>query len=221
MRIIARFSKGKEVRFVSHLDVQRLFGRAFRRAGMPVAYSQGFNPHPVLAFATALAIGVTSDAEWLDVKLERDIPCAAFIQGVNAALPEGFHILETLEVEEKLPSLTALLSGANYTIIFDGNLDEVQLQTALETLLSGPITITKRTKGGMKPVDIRPQVLSAEFGHTDENQLSLKLNGVLNASGSLNPDVFMQELFSRAGSGMNYRINRDAVLFTNGRSTPV
>jgi radical SAM-linked protein len=221
MRIIARFSKGEEVRFVSHLDVQRLFGRAFRRAGTPVAYSQGFNPHPVLAFATALAIGVTSDAEWLDVKLERDIPCAAFIQSVNAALPEGFRILEALEAEEKIPSLTALLSGANYTIVFDGNPDEAYFQTALETLLSGPITITKRTKGGMKPVDIRPQVLSAEFGRTDENQLSLKLNGVLNASGSLNPDVFVQELFNRARSGMNYRINRDAVLFTSGRSTPV
>ncbi len=209
------------MRFVSHLDIQRLFGRAFRRAGMPIAYSQGFNPHPVLAFATALATGVTSDAEWLDVKLERDIPCTEFIIGMNAALPDGFRILEALEAEEKLPSLTALLSCATYTVLLDGTSDHAFLQAALNVLISGPIIVTKRTKGGMKPTDIRPQVLSAEFSHTDESRLSIQLSGLLNASGSLNPDVFTQELFSRAGSSCNYRIHRDTVLFTNGRSTPV
>ena len=69
MRIIARFEKGEAVRFVSHLDIQRTFQRAFRRANIPLAYSQGFNPHPQLSFATALSLGYTSEAEWFDVKL--------------------------------------------------------------------------------------------------------------------------------------------------------
>ena len=55
MRIIARFEKNDSVRFVSHLDVQRLFHRAMRRAGLPIAYSNGFNPHPLMSFATALS----------------------------------------------------------------------------------------------------------------------------------------------------------------------
>lgn len=65
MRIIASFYKHEQVMFVSHLDMQRLFQRAFRRADLPLAYSNGFNPHPLLSFATALSVGYTSDCEYL------------------------------------------------------------------------------------------------------------------------------------------------------------
>ncbi len=221
MRIIARFSKGDEARFVSHLDVQRLFGRAFRRAGTPVSYSQGFNPHPVLAFATALATGVTSGAEWLDVKLERDVQTEEFIGSINASLPAGFRVREAYAVEEKLPSLTALLSAAEYTVRFEGAPDRAKLSSALDALLAGPIVVDKRTKGGVKATDIRPQVLAVEFGRTDDDALLLRMKGVLNASGSLNPDTFVRELLLRAGARCDYTINRDAVLFSNGKSTPI
>ena len=70
MRIIASFYKHDEVRFVSHLDMQRLFQRAFRRAGLPLSYSKGFNPHPLLSFATALSVGYTSECEYFDVFLD-------------------------------------------------------------------------------------------------------------------------------------------------------
>lgn len=221
MRIIARFSKKEEARFVSHLDVQRLFGRAFRRAGLPVAYSQGFNPHPVLAFATALSTGTTSDAEWLDVRLERDMLPEEFTASLNFALPPGFRVLEALAVEEKLPSLTALLARADYALAFAGEPDEAKLRAALEALLSGPIVIDKRTKGGVKPTDIHPQVLCAGFSRTDGNALVLELSGVLNASGSLNPDAFAKELLERAGESAEYRIHRRAVAFQNGKRIPV
>ncbi len=221
MRIIARFSKREEARFVSHLDVQRLFGRAFRRAGLPIAYSQGFNPHPVLAFATALSTGTTSDAEWLDVRLERDMPPGEFAAVLNSALPTGIRVLEALAVEEKLPSLTALLARAEYTVAFADAPDEAKMQAALEALLSGPIVIDKRTKGGVKPTDIRPQVLCAEYSRTDENALALELSGVLDASGSLNPDAFTKELLERAGESTDYRIHRRAVGFRNGGRGPI
>ncbi|HWQ57897.1 MAG TPA: TIGR03936 family radical SAM-associated protein [Clostridia bacterium] len=201
--------------------MQRLFGRAFRRAGTPVCYSQGFNPHPVLAFATALSTGTTSDAEWLDIHLERDMPCREFAEALNAALPSGFRVLVAYDAGEKLPSLTALLARAEYTIVFEGASDEAKLQSALEALLSGPIVVDKRTKGGVKPTDIRPQVLLAKFGRTDENSVALRLAGVLNASGSLNPDVFVKELLGRAGESADYSIHRDAVFFENGRSVPI
>ena len=90
MRIAARFKKGEQVRFVSHLDVQRMFQRSFRRAGIPVAYSQGFNPHPLTSFATALSVGCSSDAEWIDVKLDRDMSLTEFSMKLNSALPNGF-----------------------------------------------------------------------------------------------------------------------------------
>ena len=81
--------------------------------------------------------------------------------------------------------------------------------------------IDKRTKGGVKPTDIRPQVLSASFGRTDEDALALELSGVLNASGSLNPDAFTKELLERAGESADYRIHRHAVAFQNGGRIPI
>ena len=73
MRLAVVFTKEAPVRFVSHLDVQRLFQRAFRRAKLPLAYSQGFNPHPLVSFATALSVGMTSRGEYLDVTLAEEL----------------------------------------------------------------------------------------------------------------------------------------------------
>ena len=226
MRIIARFSKKEDARFVSHLDIQRLFGRAFSRAGIPVAYSQGFNPHPVLAFATALSTGVTSDAEWLDVKLERDLTDEAFMSALNPTLPAGFEIREAIAVDDKLPSLSALLASAAYDVRFLPGTHKQELIAALETLLAGPIVIDKRTKAGIKPVDIRPQVLSAAFRET-EGSLVLHVEGVLNAAGSLGCDAFVRALLARAGETAangeyaDYSIHRMNVFFQNGKNTPV
>ena len=71
MRIIAAFEKTKELSYTSHLDVQRTLQRTFRRAALPLAYSKGFNPHPKLSFATALATGYTSAGEWFEVELDQ------------------------------------------------------------------------------------------------------------------------------------------------------
>ena len=98
MRLIARLTKLEPVRFVSHLDILRLLQRAFRRAGVPLSYSQGFNPHPLLSFATALSTGYTSGAEWIDVKLDKDMDTDDFLLSVNAALPVGFEFKEVYAV---------------------------------------------------------------------------------------------------------------------------
>lgn len=68
-----KFTRGEELRFISHLDQQRLFQRAFRRAGLDIAHSNGFNPHPKLSFALAMSVGLMSDSEYGDVVLTRDI----------------------------------------------------------------------------------------------------------------------------------------------------
>lgn len=219
MRIIARFSKLSETRFVSHLDIQRLFGRVFRRAGIPVAYSQGFNPHPVLSFATALSTGVTSSAEWLDVRLDAPVECSAFIRELNASLPSGFRVTEAYEADDKLPALTALLKSADYSVVFDGNTEAARLSDALERLLSGPINIMKRTKSGVKPFDMRPQVKNAHI--SEENGFTvLHVEGILDATGSLNADSFTKELLKTAEIDADYSINRDAVYFENGTQKP-
>lgn len=138
------------MRFVSHLDIQRLLQRAFRRADIPLSYSQGFNPHPQLSFATALSTGYTSDAEWVDVKLDKNMEAGDFLDKVNHVMPEGFALAECYAVEDKLPSLTALLESADYELTFANDTDYERLKADIDKLVNGEIIVDKKTKGGIK-----------------------------------------------------------------------
>lgn len=220
MRLIARLTKLEPVRFVSHLDILRLLQRAFRRAGVPLSYSQGFNPHPLLSFATALSTGYTSGAEWIDVKLDRDMETSEFLSGVNAALPVGFEFKEAYAVEDRLPSLTALLESATYRVKFSADTNADELKKDIAALLSGEIIVEKRTKGGLKNVDIRPQVINASV-EEDADRAVLTVKGVLNTSGSLNIELLMGALAKQSGKSYDYSVHRVNVEFIGGRSTPV
>ncbi len=219
MRIIANFHKNEDLRFISHLDIQRLVQRAMRRADLPLSYSQGFNPHPILSFASALSVGYTSEAEWMDVRLSENIEPDEFTKKLNTALPEGLRIVRTQVVEETLPSLTALIQRARYqaTVYFDQPVSSQALKSALETLLNGPIVVEKHTKGGMKQVDIRPQLISIRFLADDTKSMitsaCFDIEGVLNASGSLQIDLLLQALMLACGAKGHTRVHRAAVDF--------
>ncbi len=222
MRIIANFRKGEELRFISHLDIQRLVQRAMRRAKLPLSYSQGFNPHPVLSFASALAVGYTSDAEWMDVRLETDMPVEEFVSRINTALPRGLVVLRAQALEQTLPALTALIQRARYavTVYLDAPVSADRLTQGIEALQSGPIIVTKRTKGGMKQVDIRPQLLSMRLMQGDtpmaDGQLEsakLAIEGVLNASGGLQIELLLQALMQACSAAGRWRVHRAAVYF--------
>ena len=86
MKLIAAYHKGREVALISHLDIQRTLQRAFRRAGLPLLYSNGFNPHPQMSFATAAATGMTSECEWFEVQLSQELAPEDFLRRANAAL---------------------------------------------------------------------------------------------------------------------------------------
>ena len=149
MRIIASFYKHNEVRFVSHLDMQRLFQRAFRRAGLPLSYSKGFNPHPLLSFATALSVGYTSECEYFDVFLDEKIDADEFRSRVNAVLPEGVAVTKAVDAGEMKASLTTLMRSADYfaRLDFDREVTSDELENALASLLTGEIIVEKKTKG--------------------------------------------------------------------------
>jgi radical SAM-linked protein len=82
-RLRVKFSRGDEIKFISNLDLMRLWQRALRRAGMPLAYSEGFNPHPRISLAAPLPLGVTGEAELMDIVLSRPVSPHFFTDGVN------------------------------------------------------------------------------------------------------------------------------------------
>lgn len=216
MRIIVRFSKGEEVRYTSHLDVQRLFQRAFRRAKLPLAYSQGFNPHPLMGFAAALSVGHTSGAEWFDVKLKEYMDTDEFIKRVNAVLPKGFSVLSAMDAGEFSKSLTSLLVAADYDIEIKGETDG--LIELISDMLSGEIIVTKRTKGGLKDANIRPDILAHKMCKTEEGVL-LTVRGRLNVDGGLNAELFVNAIRAKSGLRLIVNTHRRA-MYGNGAFLP-
>lgn len=213
MRIIATFTKLDQVRFVSHLDMQRLFQRAFRRAELPLAYSQGFNPHPLLSFATALSVGATSDGEYFDVILAEPIPTEEFISRVNAVLPAGVRITDAVDAGEFKASLTPLMQSADYSVRlrFEKNITREALSSALDSLLGGEIIVDKKTKGGVKSVDIRPQLISARIAAFEPAMAVLDVTGKLTAEGGLPLELFLRALYSKLGAEAISSVHRKKI----------
>ena len=114
VKIIAAFEKTKDLSYTSHLDVQRTLQRAFRRASLPLAFSKGFNPHPKLSFATALATGYTSSGEWIEVEFSEPLAPEQFIERANAALPAGMRFVDAFTVDDGFTTLSKLLVAAKY-----------------------------------------------------------------------------------------------------------
>ncbi len=117
MRVILQFEKTGSAKYFSHLDVLRAMQRALRRARVPVAYSQGFNPHMQLSFATALSLGQQSRAELLDMKLTRMVDLPQMLKDLIAAFPPGFYAPRARAADDGEPKLTKRMKWASYRIV--------------------------------------------------------------------------------------------------------
>ena len=187
--MIARLEKGEEIQYISHLDYQRLYQRALRRADLPIAYSQGFNPHPNLAFAMALSLGYTSRGEYLDIAMAEEIGAEEFQAALNRVLPPGAMVLDACPVAERFPALTSLVERAQYLALPLEPLTDIDKQIG-RTLGQDSLVVEKKTKSGVKPTDIRPLIFRAE---PQENGLLLEL--ACSSSMSLSPGLFLKTAF--------------------------
>ena len=115
-RIRVTFSRGEEVKYLSHLDLMRLWERALRRAGIPLAYSQGFSPHPRISIAAPLPIGVTSSSELMDILFNKRFSPYYFIKAVGEQLPNGIGLIGVGQVAMQLPSLQSQVRKAEYCV---------------------------------------------------------------------------------------------------------
>jgi radical SAM-linked protein len=163
-----KFRREASLRFLSHLDQQSAFQRAFRRAGIPLAYSRGFHAHPRMAFAQAMPVGMTSDGEYGDVALTQTMDPDIFIQAFNQSMPAGLRITEAWAMNGKVPSLTAAVKGAEYCITVPGAFSVSAVEEAVEAFLrQTEINIQKRNKKGKYiEKNIRPFIekLTADVG---------------------------------------------------------
>ncbi len=135
-RLRLRFSRGDEIKFISHLDIMRLWQRAFHRAAIPLAYSEGFNPHPRMALAAPLALGVTSEAELMDVWCTRWVSPHSFTSALERQLPPGVKLLNVYPIAPTLPSLQSQVRCIEYRVEVEDNRKPPEVEAAIEGLLS-------------------------------------------------------------------------------------
>jgi radical SAM-linked protein len=157
-RLRVRFGRGDELKYISHLDLTRLWHRALRRAGIAIAYSEGFNPHPRLSLAAPLQLGVTSDAELMDVITTQQVTPPAFASLLKAVLPEGVSIYQVFNVPLNIPALQSQLTFADYTVMV-GIPEGFDLEVAVSSLLARvSIPWHHQRDTGLKSYDLRPLI---------------------------------------------------------------
>jgi radical SAM-linked protein len=137
IRFRVRYTRREDVRLASHLDLTRCFQRGLRRAGVPVAYSRGFSPHPRLSFGPPLPLGVLGECEYLDIMFSRP-PQAGWIDRLNACLPAGLKVCEARMIDLHGTSLAALVNAARYSVeIWNLTVDAKTLSGMIEDAFGG------------------------------------------------------------------------------------
>ncbi len=135
-RLRIRFCRGQEVKFISHLDILRLWQRAFHRAEIPLAYSEGFSPHPRISLAAPLPIGVTSQAELMGILCTKWVSPHFFTAAVSQQLPSGIEILQVYQVALTMPSLQSQVRYAEYRVEVETEKGQKDIESAVTELLS-------------------------------------------------------------------------------------
>lgn len=134
-RLRIRFRRGEELKYISHLDLLRLWQRALNRAGIRLAYSEGFNPHPRMSLAAPLALGITSEAELMDIVLEKWSSPHVFNSAIDRQLPDGIEILQTVNIAETLPSLQSQVTFSEYAVEVATDKNREDIEKSIDSLL--------------------------------------------------------------------------------------
>jgi radical SAM-linked protein len=156
-RIRLRYAKRGPMRFTSHRDFARAFERAILRAGVPIAYSQGFTPHPKISYASAAPTGVASEAEYLEIGLRDRVDPARLVEALDVALSPGLDVLDAVEAAGG--SLADRIDASAWRIELPG-VDAEAARRAVDAFLAAPeVPVERLTKQGRRTLDARGPVV--------------------------------------------------------------
>jgi radical SAM-linked protein len=225
VRYLTKFTKEENIKFISHLDVLKTIQKNIRRAGLPIEYSQGFNPHMNTSIAQPLSVGVYSSGEYMDMVLITEMNENEIVDRLNETAPSGIKYINALAIpykegEKKVPQAMALIDAARYTIKIKysavSNLEE-EINKLLEVNEWNTI---KKSKKGEREVNIRALVKEFSFWVKDE---FLILNVVISTGSRehLSADLlvsYIQEKTSNALLDSFVNIKREEMYFYKGNN---
>ncbi|MBC5995675.1 DUF2344 domain-containing protein [Romboutsia ilealis] len=196
--IRVKFKKEGDMIYISHLDLQKLLQRAFRRADVELSYSQGYNPHPKMSYGNALALGTESYGEYVDIEIEEEISVEEFLTRLNKELPEGIEFIKAEEIEPGTPSLASIIEYGEYlfNIELENPLSKEFVKSRIADFMNKEeIMITKKNKKGkIVESNIRPMIKFFDILSLDENNLTLIGTIATGSKANLNTNIFIPKI---------------------------
>ena len=162
------FYKVGDMQFISHLDLQRFMKRAFVRSGLPIWFSEGFNPHPKMVFSTPLSIGIQSECEFADIKMTAPVTPAQLVDALNPCMPDTLQLFYAAPPVHKMTDI----GYASYDIRISHPKNSADMASALDALFSKPLILTKKSKAGDRDTDISGSILDV-FGEYRDGAIRL------------------------------------------------
>ncbi len=207
MKLRIKFKKYGPIRFIGHLDVMRFFQKAIRRAGIDVAYSQGFSPHQIMAFAAPLGVGITSNGEYMDIEVHSIVSCKDVQERLNQVSVPGIEVTSVKILPEKAENAMASVAAAAYTVRFrEGRAPVTDIASILPQFLAKEqILVTKETKKGSREMDLKQGIYRLTYD-----------NGVLNmlvdasSGGNIKPVQVVDAILTETGE----KLQENALLIT-------
>lgn len=200
MILRVRFNKKNYLRYIGHLDLMKLFQRNFSRVGIPIKYSEGFNPKPKLSIANPLSLGIESEEEYMDVDLEDKISVEDFIEKMNNALPKDVQIIDGKYLEKGY-SISSLIEWAVYEIRFNilNSIDKNNFEEIIEKwILREAILITRFRKKGRNRIEqeenIKGFIKEIKLKEIQNNSINIEVTIKSGDNGNLRPLDFMEAL---------------------------
>lgn len=212
-RAVILFEELGDLRFISHLELLRIMERTFRRAELPLKFSQGFNPHPKIAFAYPLSVGVSSSYELMDVELTEKIEPSLLKQSLERNMPPGL-VVKAVKYTESKESLMSLVQFAEYTISF--TLTTPISQEAFQRALDSEAWLYQKMTKKKKFVEqnIRPMILNLELTFEEgRHTLAMKIHH--SSESSVKADTVFKTLMTKLGveeTPSRVRIHRKSLI---------
>lgn len=184
-----KFVRSEDVKYISHLDIMKVFERAVRRADIKITYSKGFNPHPHIVFGLPMGVGLSSFSEFADIFLDESLSPEIFIEKINCNLPDGFRVTEA-KLKTAKGNVMNQIEAAAYEVTISnghGNQDVFMKDKLQEFLSKDLIMFLKENKSGKRYIDIKPLIM----------EIDVKSIG--------NDDIYVFQMMLKAGQNGNVK----------------
>ncbi len=181
-------------KYISHLDITRCMQRAIKRAEIPVWYTEGFNPHIYMTFALPLSLGYESECEVMDIRLIEDMPLSEVMERLNKSLPPDITVTD---IKEQVNKPDAIVSALYKVVLSADNIDgESLLRDFGEFMLCDKIEVEKKTKKGIKTIDIKPDCEIIKI-YAGKNSIVMRIKTAAGIEKNINPSLLTDEFAQR------------------------